>query len=146
MRVLVTGSAGLIGSEAVSFFDGLGFDVHGVDNNLRASFFGPGGDTTWGIPSARHRPSSAMKAVTDLSLSCWSGEARLMRYESCETTCRMSVELSRFLNPRAISSAMVGSFHWLGVFVSIGRECNTLGGVFDEEELARRGAGPPDFH
>jgi CDP-paratose 2-epimerase len=47
VKVLVTGSAGLIGSEAVEFFDGLGFDVHGVDNNMRADFFGPGGDTTW---------------------------------------------------------------------------------------------------
>jgi CDP-paratose 2-epimerase len=47
MKVLVTGSAGLIGSEAVEFFDGLGFDVHGVDNNMRADFFGPGGDTAW---------------------------------------------------------------------------------------------------
>ena len=47
MRVLVTGSAGLIGSEAVEYFDRLGFDVHGVDNNMRADFFGPGGDTTW---------------------------------------------------------------------------------------------------
>jgi CDP-paratose 2-epimerase len=46
-QVLVTGSAGLIGSEAVSFFDGLGCDVHGIDNNQRADFFGPGGDTTW---------------------------------------------------------------------------------------------------
>jgi CDP-paratose 2-epimerase len=47
VKVLVTGSAGLIGSEAVEFFDGLGFDVHGVDNNGRADFFGPRGDTTW---------------------------------------------------------------------------------------------------
>ena len=47
VKVLVTGSAGLIGSEAVEFFDRLGFDVHGVDNNMRADFFGPGGDTTW---------------------------------------------------------------------------------------------------
>ena len=47
MKVLITGSAGLIGSEAVEFFDALGFDVHGVDNNMRADFFGPGGDTTW---------------------------------------------------------------------------------------------------
>jgi len=47
VKVLVTGSAGLIGSEAVEFFDDLGFDVHGVDNNMRADFFGPGGDTTW---------------------------------------------------------------------------------------------------
>jgi CDP-paratose 2-epimerase len=47
VKVLVTGSAGLIGSEAVEFFDRMGFDVHGVDNNMRADFFGPGGDTTW---------------------------------------------------------------------------------------------------
>ena len=47
MRVLVTGSNGLIGSEAVSYFDGLGADVVGVDNNMRAVFFGPGGDTRW---------------------------------------------------------------------------------------------------
>lgn len=47
MRVLVTGSSGLIGSEAVVFFDRLGFPVVGVDNNMRADFFGPKGDTTW---------------------------------------------------------------------------------------------------
>lgn len=47
MKVLVTGSAGLIGSEAVEFFDQLGFAVDGIDNNMRADFFGPGGDTTW---------------------------------------------------------------------------------------------------
>jgi CDP-paratose 2-epimerase len=47
MRVLVTGSNGLIGSEAVSYFDALGADVLGVDNNMRAVFFGPGGDTRW---------------------------------------------------------------------------------------------------
>lgn len=38
--VLVTGSAGLIGSEAVRFFIGKGFRVVGVDNDLRAYFFG----------------------------------------------------------------------------------------------------------
>ncbi len=47
MKVLVTGSAGLIGSEAVEFFDGIGFAVDGIDNNARADFFGPRGDTTW---------------------------------------------------------------------------------------------------
>ena len=44
--MLVTGSSGLVGSEAVRYFDALGADVHGVDNNMRADFFGPGGDTT----------------------------------------------------------------------------------------------------
>ena len=47
MRVLVTGSNGLIGSEAVLYFDRLGADVVGVDNNMRAEFFGADGDTRW---------------------------------------------------------------------------------------------------
>ncbi len=46
-RVLVTGSSGLIGSEAVTFFDTLGMEITGVDNNMRAEFFGEKGDTTW---------------------------------------------------------------------------------------------------
>ncbi len=48
-RALVTGSSGLIGSEAVIFLDRLGWAVHGVDNNMRRSFFGPDGDTTWNL-------------------------------------------------------------------------------------------------
>lgn len=47
MQILVTGSSGLIGSECVQFFDKLGMDVVGVDNNMRADFFGPKGDTSW---------------------------------------------------------------------------------------------------
>ncbi len=47
MRVLVTGSNGLIGSEAVVYFSELGADVIGVDNNMRAMFFGADGDTRW---------------------------------------------------------------------------------------------------
>jgi len=46
-KLLVTGSSGLIGSEVVDYFCRLGWDVHGVDNNMRADFFGPGGDTRW---------------------------------------------------------------------------------------------------
>jgi CDP-paratose 2-epimerase len=45
-RVLVTGSTGLVGSEAVLFFARLGWEVDGVDNNMRRSFFGPDGDTS----------------------------------------------------------------------------------------------------
>jgi CDP-paratose 2-epimerase len=45
-RVLITGSSGLVGSEAVSYFDERGFEVHGIDNNMRRDFFGPDGDTT----------------------------------------------------------------------------------------------------
>ena len=46
--VLVTGSSGLIGSEVSTYFaTELGYSVHGVDNNQRAVFFGPAGDTRW---------------------------------------------------------------------------------------------------
>lgn len=46
--LLVTGSSGLIGSEVSSYFTReLGYTVHGVDNNQRAVFFGPQGDTRW---------------------------------------------------------------------------------------------------
>jgi CDP-paratose 2-epimerase len=45
--ILVTGSSGLIGSEVCRYFAHEGFEVHGVDNNQRAVFFGPEGDTRW---------------------------------------------------------------------------------------------------
>jgi CDP-paratose 2-epimerase len=44
---LITGSSGLIGAEVCSYFAGLGYSVHGVDNNQRAVFFGAQGDTRW---------------------------------------------------------------------------------------------------
>lgn len=46
-RLLVTGSSGLIGSEVAEYFCRLGWTVTGVDNNQRADFFGPQGDTRW---------------------------------------------------------------------------------------------------
>ncbi|MFD0916029.1 NAD-dependent epimerase/dehydratase family protein [Pseudahrensia aquimaris] len=46
-RLFVTGSSGLIGSEVVSKFARAGWQVHGLDNNMRADFFGPSGDTRW---------------------------------------------------------------------------------------------------
>jgi CDP-paratose 2-epimerase len=46
-KLLVTGSSGLIGSEVVDHFCRLGWDVVGIDNNQRADFFGPQGDTRW---------------------------------------------------------------------------------------------------
>ena len=46
-KILVTGSSGLIGSEVCVFFSSQGYAVHGVDNNQRAVFFGPQGDTRW---------------------------------------------------------------------------------------------------
>jgi CDP-paratose 2-epimerase len=47
-RLLITGSSGLIGSEVCHYFSReLGYEIHGVDNNQRAVFFGPQGDTRW---------------------------------------------------------------------------------------------------
>jgi CDP-paratose 2-epimerase len=47
--ILVTGSSGLIGSEAVMHFDRQGNQVFGIDNNMRREFFGAAGDTLWNL-------------------------------------------------------------------------------------------------
>jgi CDP-paratose 2-epimerase len=46
-KLLVTGSSGLIGSEVCVYFAKRNWEIHGVDNNQRAVFFGPQGDTRW---------------------------------------------------------------------------------------------------
>jgi CDP-paratose 2-epimerase len=46
---LVTGSGGLIGSEAVRHFAALGLDVVGIDNDMRQEFFGPEASTAWNV-------------------------------------------------------------------------------------------------
>src|SRR3989344_958380 len=45
--VLITGSAGLIGSEASRYFLERGFDVVGIDNDMRRYFFGDEASTAW---------------------------------------------------------------------------------------------------
>jgi CDP-paratose 2-epimerase len=44
---IITGSAGLVGSEAVTYFASLGMEVVGVDNGMRAEFFGQDASTKW---------------------------------------------------------------------------------------------------
>src|SRR4029453_16575681 len=46
---MVTGSAGLIGSEAVRHFASLGLDVVGIDNDMRKQFFGSEASTAWNV-------------------------------------------------------------------------------------------------
>ena len=46
-KILVTGSSGLIGSEVCVYFHNQGWEIHGIDNNQRAVFFGEQGDTRW---------------------------------------------------------------------------------------------------
>jgi CDP-paratose 2-epimerase len=43
--LLVSGVAGLIGFEVARFFHSQGYHIHGIENNQRATFFGPEGDT-----------------------------------------------------------------------------------------------------
>jgi CDP-paratose 2-epimerase len=52
-RVMVTGSCGLIGSEVCLHFYQSGYSVLGIDNNQRAVFFGPEGDTSWTLDRLR---------------------------------------------------------------------------------------------
>lgn len=58
---IVTGAAGLIGSEAVRHFAATGLDVVGIDNDMRSRFFGPDASTAWNreqlvrdVPGYRH--------------------------------------------------------------------------------------------
>ncbi len=72
---IVTGSAGLIGAEAVRFFTEKGMDVVGIDNDMRQYFFGEGASTKWSrerlcrdIPTYRHesvdiRDAAAIDAI-----------------------------------------------------------------------------------
>jgi CDP-paratose 2-epimerase len=72
---IITGSAGLIGAEAVRFFSGRGFEVAGIDNNMRRTFFGDDASTEWSrreleatIPAYSHhdidiRDAASVEAV-----------------------------------------------------------------------------------
>ena len=64
--VLVTGSCGLIGSEVSVYFGQLGYPIVGVDNNHRAVFFGPEGDTSRSLERLRHDIPSYRHIALDI--------------------------------------------------------------------------------
>lgn len=64
MRILVTGSSGLIGSEVCLYFSKNGHKITGLDNNQRAIFFGPQGDTRWN----QHRLENTVKDYKHVEL------------------------------------------------------------------------------
>jgi len=66
MKVLVTGSSGLIGSEAVAHYAARGEQVVGVDNNMRADFFGPDGDTSWNLARLQAAHANFRHLATDI--------------------------------------------------------------------------------
>lgn len=77
MRVLVTGSAGLIGSAAVEFYDEGGHEVCGIDNNMRKIFFGEKGDTAWNVA----RLERDMQRYTHMSIDIRDREAILALFK-----------------------------------------------------------------
>ena len=66
MKILVTGSSGLIGSEAVTHFDAQGHEVVGVDNNMRRVFFGAAGDTLWNLNRLKQSTKRFKHAELDI--------------------------------------------------------------------------------
>lgn len=79
MKILITGSSGLIGSAVCRFFGKQGHELIGIDNNQRARFFGKEGDTLWNrnailaeLPEYRHvdldirNRSGVLKLLKDL--------------------------------------------------------------------------------
>lgn len=65
-KVLVTGSNGLIGAEAIIYFDRKGSKVTGIDNNLRKEFFGPAGDTLWNLRRLKETAKSFVHFDMDI--------------------------------------------------------------------------------
>ena len=65
-KILVTGSCGLIGSEVCRYFGRAGFAVHGIDDNHRAIFFGPEGDTSWSLARLREEIPAYQHAAIDI--------------------------------------------------------------------------------
>ncbi len=65
-RLLVTGCSGLIGSEAVRYFDQHGYLVTGIDNNMRQQLFGTMGDTSWNLQLLKTRTTSFRHVNLDI--------------------------------------------------------------------------------
>ncbi|MFO0832281.1 MAG: NAD-dependent epimerase/dehydratase family protein [Phycisphaerales bacterium] len=100
MNVLVTGSSGLIGSEAVAFFDRMGFRVIGVDNNMRADFFGEKGDTTANL--RRLQKVCARFEHVGLDIRDRAGVDRLFKKEPIELVVHAAAQPSHDLAAKRV--------------------------------------------
>ena len=65
-NILVTGSSGLIGSESVEYFDRQGHKIVGVDNSMRAVFFGSAGDTLWNLERLKNSTRQFTPVALDI--------------------------------------------------------------------------------
>jgi CDP-paratose 2-epimerase len=59
---IVTGSTGLIGSEAAAYFATCGLDVIGIDNDMRSKFFGAEASTSWKVEELQARLGAPLQA------------------------------------------------------------------------------------
>ncbi len=61
---IVTGSGGLIGSESVQHFARAGYDVVGLENDMRARFFGPSASTSHTTERLRHELGGSFRSLS----------------------------------------------------------------------------------
>ena len=76
MIVLVTGSCGLIGSESAAHFGQAGYDVVGVDNDMRSVFFGPDASTAWVRDGSSEVPGIGTPRPTSATAPPWRRSSR----------------------------------------------------------------------
>src|SRR5258708_3251975 len=89
---LITGSAGLIGSEAVNFFSSRFDLIIGIDNNLRQYFFGEGSSTEWNrrrleetLPNYKHySPDIRDAAALEQLFSEYGADIRLILHTAAQ--------------------------------------------------------------
>ncbi len=96
---VISGSAGLVGSEAVAYFSNLGMDVVGIDNGMRAEFFGPKASTKWVRDRlARNSAQSTFRkiaaGITSGGSVIWLIFRIIIRDGNCDTACRTSCKKS----------------------------------------------------
>jgi len=81
--VIITGSAGLIGSESVHFFAGLGFNIVGIDNDMRSFFFGESASTRWNNNSLQAKYGKRYQHY-DLDIRDQSGIEKIFQHYSSD--------------------------------------------------------------
>ncbi len=119
-KILVTGSSGLIGSEVCLYFATEGWEIHGVDNNQRAVFFGPKGDTRWN----QHRLEKEIKGFV---------------HHELDIRDRMGVlDLLKQLKPDAIVHAAAQPSHDLAATIPFADFDTNAVGALNLLEAARR--------
>ena len=84
---IVTGSGGLVGSECVRHFVAAGFDVVGLENDMRARFFGPDASTA---AQTRHLLERYPKEFRNMELDVRDADGvdRIFRRPSPRTRAR----------------------------------------------------------